>query len=141
MCSDGLWNNLPGVPTARLLVAVVDDEPAVCKALGRLLRSSGIDVMTFAVGASFIASLARRKPDCVLLDINMLGMNGFDVESQLASDPATRGIAIVFITGNYSPEVEQRARASRPDVHLMRKPLEQQGLLDEIRSAVASKHG
>jgi FixJ family two-component response regulator len=118
----------------------VDDETAVCKALGRLLRSSGIDVMTFAGGAPFIESLARRKPDCVLLDINMLGMNGFDVEAQLAANPATRGIAVVFITGNYSPEVQQRARASSPNARIMTKPFEKQVMLDTIRSAVASMH-
>jgi FixJ family two-component response regulator len=116
----------------------VDDEPAVCKALGRLLKSSGIDVMTYTGGAAFMSSLTGGKPDCVVLDINMLGMNGFDVQSQLAADPATKGISIVLITGNYSPEIEQRIKAGKPGTLLIRKPFEKQALLDAIRAAVTS---
>jgi FixJ family two-component response regulator len=126
------------VPTAKLLVAVVDDEPAVCKAIDRLLRSSGFDVATFTGGAAFLSSLSGRKPDCVVLDINMLGMNGFDVRSKLASDPATQNISIVMITGVFSVEVQQRISGEKSLTYLS-KPFEKQALLDAIRSAVESK--
>lgn len=123
---------------ANLLVAVVDDEPAVCKALERLLRSCRIDVMTFAGGAAFIASLASRTPDCVVLDINMPGMSGFDVQSRLASDPATRNISVVMITGVF-PEIEQRIKTDKSILYL-RKPFDERALLEAIRTAVAAKH-
>jgi CheY-like chemotaxis protein len=126
------------VPIANLLVAVVDDEPAVCKAIERLLRSCRFDVMTFAGGAAFISSLSSRKPDCVVLDINMPGMSGFDVRSRLASDPATQNISIVMITGVF-PEIEQRIKADQSILYL-RKPFDKPALLEAIRTVVAGKH-
>ena len=64
------------------LVAVVDDEDAIRKALKRLLRSAGMGVETYASGSEFLASLASHKPSCVVLDIRMPGMTGFDVQSR-----------------------------------------------------------
>jgi FixJ family two-component response regulator len=129
-----------GVSKVKLLVAVVDDEPAVCKAVERLLRSSGIDVVTFTCGTAFLSSLSLRKPDCVVLDINMLRMNGFDVLSQLASNPATSDISVVTMTGAFSAEMEHRMKTDQ-SITRLNKPFEQQALLNAIWSAVASKSG
>ena len=78
------------------LVAVVDDEDAIRKALKRLLRSAGLDVETFASGTKFLNSLAARKPACVLLDIRMQGVTGFDVQARLKADNIQA--PIVFMT-------------------------------------------
>src|SRR5688500_20307688 len=62
------------------LIAIVDDEEPVRRALRRLMRSAGLDVETFAGGTEVIQSLARRAPDCVVLDLPMPCMTGFDVQ-------------------------------------------------------------
>jgi FixJ family two-component response regulator len=116
-------------------IVVIDDEPAVCKALERLLRSAGMDVVTFVSGAAFLASLVGgRKPDCVVLDLHMPGLNGFDVQSRLATDPAMR-IPLVIITAHDSPEAQERAMAGGASAYL-RKPVDRQPLLDAIRNAI-----
>ena len=61
----------------RPLIAVVDDEESIRKALTRLLQSAGLDVETFTSGVTFLASIANRRPDCVVLDLHMPAMNGF----------------------------------------------------------------
>jgi FixJ family two-component response regulator len=74
----------------RPTVALVDDEEAVRRALKRLMVSSGITVEAFASGAEFLDSLATRRPDCLVLDLNMPGLSGFDVQARLAQSTTPR---------------------------------------------------
>ena len=69
--------------SARSLVAVVDDEECIRKALHRLMISAGLAVKTFASGAEFLDSLKRQRPSCVVLDLHMPGVSGFEVQSRL----------------------------------------------------------
>ena len=76
------------------------------RAFQRLLASSGFDVESFPNGADFFASLKTRRPDCLVLDLHMPVMNGFEVLAQLiqAGDP----IPVIAITGHDTPETRQR---------------------------------
>ena len=65
------------------LVAVVDDEPAVCSALMRLIHSCGYRVQSFLSGRELVRSLADHEPDCVVLDVHMAEMSGWAVQSHL----------------------------------------------------------
>jgi len=65
------------------LIAVVDDDDAIRRALSRLLRASGLDVITFASGQAFIDSLDGQRPDCVVMDFRMPGLTGGDVQRLL----------------------------------------------------------
>jgi FixJ family two-component response regulator len=63
-------------------IAVVDDDPSVCRAISRLLRSLGMNADTFTSGHEFIKHIQTMpsfRPDCVVLDVQMLGMNGLEV--------------------------------------------------------------
>jgi FixJ family two-component response regulator len=84
--------------TAVLRVAVVDDEAPVRTALARLLRLADYDVDMFASGEEFLAAIDARHPDCVVLDINMPGPSGFEVQSRLKS--AHVNIPVVFIAAS-----------------------------------------
>jgi CheY-like chemotaxis protein len=64
-------------------VAVVDDEAPVRTALGRLLRLADYEVAAFACGEEFLESLAARRPDCVVLDVHMPRLTGFDVQAKM----------------------------------------------------------
>jgi FixJ family two-component response regulator len=125
------------VSAVRPYVAVVDDEPAVCKAFERLLRAARFDVITFCSGAAFLLSLGDRTPDCVVLDLHMPGMNGFEVQTHLAADPALH-VAIIVVTAHDSPVSQQRALQGGAAAYL-RKPVEARLLLDAIRAAIAAK--
>ena len=114
-------------------VAVVDDEEGICKALERLLRSAGLGVRTYASGAEFLRVVKEEMPDCLVLDIRMRGMTGFDVQAQLKADHIA--LPIVFITALDDPGDEPRAMAAGASA-LLRKPFGDDDLLAAIRNAV-----
>jgi FixJ family two-component response regulator len=115
------------------LIAVVDDDEPVCQALNRLLRSAGLNVETFASGFEFLKSLRDHTPDCVVLDLQMPQVDGFQVQSQLAEKGVT--VPVVVITGWDAPHAYERAREEGAIAYL-RKPVDDQALLDAIAIAI-----
>ena len=91
------------------LVAVVDDEEPIRRALERLLRSAGIETETFASGGAMLEDLGRREPDCVIADLHMPGMSGFELQARLAT--RQRRIPVVVLTAHDTPESLERAAA------------------------------
>jgi FixJ family two-component response regulator len=128
---------VPCVSEGQGLIAVVDDEPSVCRALERLLRAAKFEVVTYCGGEEFLASLASVRPQCVVLDLHMPRVNGFEVQSRLARDPAGN-IGVVVITAHDSEESKERALAGGAHTYL-RKPVDAQPLLEAIRAAIALK--
>ena len=118
-----------------LFIAVVDDEEAVRRALQRLMLSVGFTVKTFGAGADFLASLGTHSPDCVVLDLHMPEMSGFDVQAQLQS--SGYDVPVVIITGHDTPGSEERAiRAGA--VAYLRKPVDDKLLLEAVVAAAAA---
>src|SRR5687767_3187462 len=91
------------------LIAIVDDDPAVRRALERVLRTEGYLVESHASGAELLHSLERSQPHCVVLDLHMSGFDGFDVQRALANEG--RHIPVVMITGHYDGATSARAKA------------------------------
>jgi FixJ family two-component response regulator len=110
----------------------VEDEESIRKALTRLLRSAGLDVETFSSALTFVESLNKHLPDCLLLDLHMPGMDGFEVLGRLEN--AGVRLPVIIITGHDSPEVRERVMAAKPAAYL-RKPVDEQILLDAIELA------
>ena len=119
-------------------MAIVDDEESVRRAIGRLIRSAGIDVETFPSGAEFLQSLESHSPDCVLLDLHMPGLNGFEVQARLKE--AQSPVPIVVITGHDTDESRERVTKAGVAAYL-RKPVDEKILLDTISAAVACDSG
>lgn len=115
-------------------VAVVDDEASVRGALVRLIRASDMEAEPFASGEEFLASLARRRPDCVILDLQMPGLSGRDVQKQLIGLP--RPIPLIMITAHDEPTIREQSLADGAAAYL-RKPVRGEALLRAIRSALA----
>ena len=119
------------------LVAVVDDEESVRRALGRLIRAAGYVVETFSSGSDFLQSLPRRKPRCLVLDLRMPAVSGFDILQVLQGLPGG-GVPAVVITGDDS--ADSRERALRHGVRAyLRKPVDDAALLNAIQAAMLSK--
>ncbi len=114
-------------------VAVVDDDDAVRRALSRLVRSLGFEAEAFPSGKEFLAALATRRPDCVVLDLHMPEVNGFDVQARMAE--AGLHVPVIVITGHDSPEARARALAGGASAYLC-KPLDGLALREAIRAAV-----
>jgi FixJ family two-component response regulator len=127
--SVGALRLLP-MPKTQPFVAIVDDETPIRRALVRLLRSAGQDAIGFASGAELLATLPEHEPSCVVLDIHMPGISGFDVRQQLAQ--GWPHLPVIFVTGHHSAETEAQARASGPVQYLL-KPLDGELLLDAIQ--------
>ena len=117
----------------RPVVAVVDDEDAIRRALKRLLRSAGIAVEAYASGQEFLHSLGAQHPQCVVLDIRMPGMTGFDVQARLKA--ARMAVPVIFITALDDPGDEARAMQAGA-IAFLRKPFDDEALLAAIRAVV-----
>jgi FixJ family two-component response regulator len=114
------------------LLAVVDDDEDVRVALTRLVSSAGFAVETFASGAAFLRSVEDHEPDCLVLDLHMPEMSGFDVQGSLgAAHPA---VPVVVITGHDTPESRARAFQLGAKAYLC-KPVNDVALLDAIGAA------
>ncbi len=79
-------------------IMIVDDTPANLQLLNRMLRERGYRVRSFPSGEMALKSAWNDPPDLMLLDVNMPGMNGFEVCERLKSEDRTRGIPVIFIS-------------------------------------------
>lgn len=121
------------IPRSRALIAIVDDDDSVRAALGRVARAAGYLVSAHSSGHALLESLGSSTPDCIVLDLNMPGLDGFGVHAELAR----RGYAIpvILITASDGPETERRAKALGASA-FMRKPVESVALLAAIAAAI-----
>ena len=122
--------------TAKPVVAIVDDEEGVRRALQRLIRSGGFAAETFPSGEAFLDALPTRQPDCVVLDLHMPGVNGFDVQSRIADSHLH--LPVIVITGHDTTESQARVLAAGAAAYL-RKPVDGEALLDAIARSLANR--
>ena len=118
------------------LIAIVDDDESVCRAVKRLLRSFSMDAETFNSGQNFldlVEAMPSFHPDCVILDVQMPGMNGLEVQHRLAMSGKT--IPVIFITAHDELGVREKALAAGA-VAFLRKPFDDQLLIKTLREAV-----
>jgi FixJ family two-component response regulator len=121
------------------IVAVVDDDESVCRSIKRLLLSAGIGAETFVSGEDFLNALAAVpsfSPDCVILDIQMPGINGLEVQRQLAP----RDLPVIIITAHDDITVRERAMASGATAYL-RKPFNGSALIKAVELALGINPG
>lgn len=114
-------------------IIVVDDDAAVRDALTLLLRSQGWEVQSHASAEAFLAEYRPGQTDCLVLDLQMPGMNGLELQQELAR----RGIAIpvIIITGFARDPLVARAHAAGARA-VIAKPFRQAVLLESIESAL-----
>jgi len=114
-------------------VFIVDDDPALLRALSRLLREHGWPVATFASAEGFLAQRDVHAPGCLVLDVSLPGLDGLALQRRLAEDgPA---LPIVFLSGHGDiPMTVQAIKAGAVD--FLTKPVAAQALLAAVRSGV-----
>jgi len=119
-------------------IAIVDDDPAVLRALSRLLRSRALRVKTFESGQEFLAALPDSLPECLIVDFQMPEMNGLELQQHLVSN----GIAIptILITAHSDAAIFSPP-ASDTFVASLRKPLQDDVLFSAIDRAIGSSPG
>src|SRR5204863_10180237 len=117
------------------VISVVDDDLSVRRALRRLIQSAGYAVETFASAAEFLDARAPGRTSCLILDIQLDGLTGFELHERLAADAAE--IPIIFITAHDDAMTRQRVRQAGVAAYLP-KPFDKRALLDAIHRAVPS---
>jgi class 3 adenylate cyclase/CheY-like chemotaxis protein len=122
------------VQAARARILVVDDLPQNVRLLEAVLSSNGYLVTSASNGPDALEAIAADPPDLVLLDIQMPGMNGYEVCRRIRADPATRFLPVVMVTASDS-EVRMSALEAEADDFLT-KPFNQHELLARVRSLV-----
>ena len=120
----------------RLCVAVVDDEPAVRKGLSRLLRTADFEPRTYESAQAFLDDLAHQSPDCVVVDLQMPGISGMDLQATLRR--TAEGLPVIIVTARDDQESHERCLALGAAACLV-KPLDCETLVDVIHSVVASR--
>jgi len=117
------------------LVSIVDDDVSVRRSAVRLLVSSGLRAEAFASAVEFLQSGRAAETGCLLLDLRMPGMDGFELQSRLTAAGVL--IPIIFLSAWASEEEERRALRAGATV-LLRKPASREALLGAIRTALRS---
>ena len=115
------------------IIAIVDDDPSVREGLSSLIRSAGLQVETFASAQEFLARPGAEAPSCLVLDLQLPGLSGLDLQKRMAE--VGLEIPIVFLTGHGNiPASVQAMKAGA--VEFLTKPFDEQDLLRAIQEAV-----
>jgi FixJ family two-component response regulator len=121
--------NPPGIST----VFVVDDDPSVRASIQGLLKSASLRSQSYGTAEEFLRSKRPEGPSCLVLDVNLPGINGLDFQRQLAD--AGIQIPIIFVTGHGDIPMTVKAMRSGA-VEFLTKPFEDQDLLNAIQQAL-----
>jgi CheY-like chemotaxis protein len=109
-------------------VLVVDDSVDTVESMARLLKLHGYEVQTACGASEAIATALRWRPEFVLLDLGLPGLDGYQVALRLRQEASCRGTVLVAVTGYDRPKDRQRSREAGIDHHLV-KPVEPDVLL------------
>jgi FixJ family two-component response regulator len=124
---------MPDPREPEAVVAIVDDDPSVREGLGSLIRSAGWGVEAFASAQEFLARPRAETPSCLILDLQLPGLSGLDLQKQMAE--AGVEIPIIFLTGHGNiPASVQAMKAGA--VEFLTKPFDEQELLRAVQEAL-----
>jgi FixJ family two-component response regulator len=126
------------VPQVKPIVFVVDDDVSVRESLELLILSAGWQPETFASAQAFLSRAPAATPACLVLDIELPGLNGLELQERLAVDRSE--MPIIFITGH--DDVPETIRAINGGaVEFLRKPFAADALLQALERAIERSRG
>lgn len=117
------------------MIAVVDDEESVRKAVVRLLLAAGFSARGFASGNDFLQNWPVNRPECLVLDLQMPGLSGIEVQRALNRSGAH--VPVIIITALDSPGLREECLREGAIAYL-RKPLDEALLMDALKIAIDS---
>jgi len=115
------------------IVFVVDDDPSIRKSLERLIKSAGLDVVTFATADEFLDRHSHKGPSCLVLDVKMPGLNGLELQEKLLLEKYA--MPIIFITGHGDIPMSVKA-IKKGAIDFLSKPFDEKDLLGAVREAL-----
>src|SRR5262245_49273913 len=130
-------SEVPTMTDAKAIVFVVDDDISVRESLELLITTAGWRSETFAAAQAFLSRPRPTAPSCLVLDVSLPGMNGLDLQQQLAERSE---MPIIFITGYGDVPMTVRAMKAGA-VEFLTKPFKDDVLLEAIRQAIERSRG
>jgi FixJ family two-component response regulator len=115
------------------LISVVDDDESLRESLEGLIKSLGHGVAVFSSAESFLSSEVLTKTDCLILDVRMPGMDGFELQRRL--EAGQYEIPVIFITAHGDEDLRQRALIAGAVDYLL-KPFSEEALLNAVQAAL-----
>jgi two-component system cell cycle response regulator DivK len=109
------------------VILIVDDNPSNMKLVSFLLANRGYEVRAASNASEALASIGERRPALILMDLQMPGVDGFQLTQMLKADPTTSGIVVVAVTAYAMKGDEARARSAGCDGYLT-KPIDTRAL-------------
>ena len=92
---------------AKTYIAIVDDDESICRSLSRLLRAAGMQPVSYSSAEAFLADGRQPRFDCLVLDIQLGGMTGIELNQRLALSGST--VPVIFLTAHDEPDMRERA--------------------------------
>jgi FixJ family two-component response regulator len=120
------------MPKRRKIVAIVDDDPSMLRAIEHLLDAQGFETKVFASAEEFLDRRAAADVDCLLLDIDLGGMSGIELRRQLKASGST--LSVIFMTG-VDDETTLGQALNAGCIACLRKPFPARQLIDAIEKA------
>ena len=115
------------------LIAIVDDDPSAREGLSSLIQSAGWRAETFPSAQEFLARLAADAPSCLVLDLQMPGLSGLDLQKRMAE--VGLEVPIVFLTGHGNIPASVKAMKAGA-VEFLTKPFDEEKLVQAIEEAI-----
>jgi twitching motility two-component system response regulator PilH len=112
-------------------VLIVDDSPTEMHVMKTMLEKNGFDILTAESGEAGIETAKSEKPDLILMDVVMPGLNGFQATRQLTNDSATANIPIIIVTTK-NQETDRAWGMRQGAKDYLTKPVEESQLVDKI---------
>lgn len=120
------------------MVVVIDDEPAIVEVVCDALGDADLETTACLHGREAHACIRRARPDVVILDVQMPGVDGVEVFRHMREDPATSTIPVIFFTANADKLKQRLPDYSRMGADLLPKPFDVDKLLDLVKNALAA---
>jgi FixJ family two-component response regulator len=130
MCDDYRMEFVQAIPVTNQPIAIVDDDVRFNRALERLLRASGFETNAFGSAEEFLAGHAPESHACLILDIHLPGMSGFELFDRLSADDPQ--LPVIFVTAEDRECIRDQAYRI-PDSVFLQKPLIGAVLLETVR--------
>ena len=122
------------MPQMPLIIAIVDDDASLRRAMARLLRAMGWQAVTFASAEAFLQADLQISPACLMLDLELPGMSSIALLEHLGALGSK--LPVILMTDRENAQMRLRA-AQMGVVAYLRKPLDEQNLLQALRRALS----
>jgi two-component system cell cycle response regulator DivK len=123
------------------LVLLVEDDPDARLLFTEWLRDSGFRVETAHNGLQALERAVELRPDAILTDLHIPGIDGYELTRRVKSDPRTASIPVLAVTG-YGPFTQDPSRADRAGCDaILPKPCDPDDLVNTLKALIATAHG